>query len=278
MKTASASLFALLLPFWLTVSCGDAEDSSEELRADYLRSDDSAVTTSWQTTMNSYQVIYQSEDEVVESLELDPSNRTVTDKELNRVSYSTGTGIVEMFYDEGRDEPYHAVSYLRDTEFHEQTWKNSSDLKKKWEAGALLGAKYISQLTKLTPVVWVGEGTDEAYATALSDGYAFLLTIDGWPLWVDQLGVTIDNEGVFEFHTAELPYDVKVDGTIDCRTQAEVKALLPKGYGPLSIGFSPPIFYGFRTDTATLTPAYLAIGTDDSGGYAIALDRAKTEW
>jgi hypothetical protein len=272
-------LSSLLLTLPLAFGCTDDTGSTA---TDFMRSDDPSISPSWQSTMKAYQVTYQDEAAVVASLKLDPSTRTVTEPEINRTSYTTENGVVDVWFDDGVDKPFHGVHFRRNTEFHEQTWSNSSELLTKWEQGARIASEYIQQLTRLTPMVWVGAGTDAEYAHALSEGYDFQLALDGWPVWVDDLRVGVDAEGIYTFDTDELPYDAKESGTIDCRTQAEVESLFAQHDLSLaSMFYTPPIFYGFMAETATLVPLVFATTNDQEEPRLVALplDRAiPLEW
>ncbi|MGC4070574.1 MAG: hypothetical protein QM784_39080 [Polyangiaceae bacterium] len=263
----------------LPLALGCAGESSAETK-DLVRSDDPSVTTSWQSKMKSYRVTYQDEAAVVASLKLDPSTRTETEPEINRVAYTTDNGVVDIWYDDGVDRPFHGVHFKRNSDFREPSWSNSSELRTKWERGARIASEYIQQLTQLTPVVLVDAGTDENYADALTDGYDFILTIDGWPVWVDDLRVRVDDHGIYSFDTDELPYDATENGTIDCHTQAEVLSLLAQKNATLASTFvDPPIFYGFMTDTATLSPFVFAMGSgEEARSFVVPLDRANTAW
>jgi hypothetical protein len=273
-------LATLLTALSLSVGCDNSSTETAYVRAD----DTSAIRTSWQNTMTAYRGTYQNESEVVSSLGLDAATRTVTDAEFNRFQYTTNDGIVDVWYDAGILQPYHGVQYQRSSALQEQTWTSSSELKQKWETGARVAAAYISQLTTLTPVVWVVAGTDTEYADALINGYEFWLTIDGWPLWVDDLHVTVDAKGIYDFHTNELAYDATESGSIDCRSQAEVDALLEAAsLAAVDLGpaLSPPIFYGFDKETLALTPFLLAAdttGDSEAGLAAVPLDRTITEF
>jgi hypothetical protein len=230
--------------------------------------------------MTNYEVSYQSEEELVESLGIDASTRVVTDASANRVKYTTKDGVVEMYFDEGFDEPFHVLMFERDAPFKEMTWKSSAELHEKWEEGARTAAVYLSQVTELTPMVWVGDGSDDALAANLTDGYDFILTVDSWPLWVDDLRIKVDASGVASLHTDELPYGATAKGSIDCRSKAEIDALIAhEGLEPLGSLKLPPILYGFDTDTKTLSPFVLVTSSDGEGGpRAVPLDRTKSEF
>ena len=176
--------------------------------------------------------------------------------------------------------PFTFQKFERDAPFKEMTWKGTAELHKKWEEGARTAAEYLSQVTELTPMVWVGDGSDDALAANLSDGYDFMLTVDSWPLWVDDLRIKVDASGVASFHTDELPYHATAKGTIDCRSKAEIDTLMEQeGLEALSSLQLPPIFYGFDTDTKTLSPLVIATSADGEGGpKAVPLDRTKTEF
>ena len=99
-------------------------------------------------------------------------------------------------------------------------------------------------------------------------------------MFIDDLEVRVDADGVAEFASDELPSAASENGTIDCLTQTEVEALLASGgYVAADVGLSPPIFYGFDTERDRLDPFFLAVPTgtgDTSGPLAVPLDRSAT--
>lgn len=95
--------------FILSVAlCAACEgNSGNPATVSYVRSDSTELKTDFQKSMTSYQVSYQSEEELVESLGIDASTRVVTEDSAYRVKYTTPDGVVEMYFDEGFDEPFH---------------------------------------------------------------------------------------------------------------------------------------------------------------------------
>jgi hypothetical protein len=269
----------LVLGNLFTPACGGGANGGNSTSTPYIRSDDPEVVTSWQSQMPIYRATHQDEAAVVASLDLDTSTRTFIDVGLNRVRYTTPSGVVQVFYDDGFDKPFHTLKYLRNEPFQAQTWSDSADLYQKWQQGARLGAEYIGHLTKLRPLVLVGVATDEVYADALAHGYDFMLAIDDWPLWVDDMHISVDASGIYEFATDELAYSATEDGVIDCRTKDEVEAMLTQGgYAPLDSTKPLPIFYGFDVGTEMISPFYLAVSSGEGGLAAIPMDRAVTSF
>jgi hypothetical protein len=278
-QTLSTAL-TITLALSSTMACGGASDQPSS--APYLRSDSPELDLAWPATLPLYEAAHQNEQAVVQALELDPSTRGFVMDNMNRLSFVTHTGSVSVFYDEGPDQPFHTLSYQRSAPFQPQTWSGSAELRSKWEAGARIAAEYLHKLTQLTPVVSVGRATDVDYAAALTDGYQFLLatnfaadgSIEHRLVWVDDLEVRVDASGLAEFTTDELVFTATPSGLVDCMTPTEVDAIIAGGeYKARDPKLPPPIFYGFDTDAAKLTPYYLAAGTGESGPLAIPLGR-----
>jgi len=254
------------------VAC-DGGSSANSEPASYLRSDSPELETAWPSTLPIYHALHQDEQAVVRALGLDASTRALVDENVNRLSFATATGNVQVFYDEGAAEPFHTLKYLRTAPFQAQTWSGAAELRSKWEAGARVAAEYLQQLTKLTPVVIVGRASDADYAEALTDGYQFMLAVDHRLVWVEDLEVRVDDQGISEFATDELVFDATRSGSADCLTQAEVQALLAESeYQTPDPSAPPPVYYGFDTDSSELAPFYLADGAE-SGPLAIWLRR-----
>lgn len=273
-------LVGVALAAVFAAGCSDGGGTSPN-SGDYWRSDSPSLKTGWRATMPGFEAAHMDEAAVVEALGLDASTRMVIDASLNRVGYATPTGTVSMFYDEGPSRPFHSLRYERSTEFVAQTWTSSSELQRLWAEGAAQAASYLKKVTTLTPVLFVGRGTDVERAAALNEGYEFLLAVDGWPVFIDDLEVLVDADGIAVFETDELPSAASESGTIDCRSQAEVEALVAAGGGAAAdVGGPPPIFYAFDTERDRLSPLFLAVSTgngDTNGPFAVPLDRTATD-
>ncbi len=275
----SITLASVTLSLALVLGCSDGAQGKGSSAAGYLRSDSSQITTSWQSKMTVYAGAYQNEQSVVEAFGLGQATRVVIDANLNRFRYETPEATVEVYFDEGLDKPFHTLKYRRAKAFEAATWSSGNDLQAKWEKGAQQVAEFLTKVTKLKPVILVGKGNEEAFGSALRDGYELMLTIDGWLVWIDDLSIQIDAHGVYAFSTDEIPYDATPSGTIDCRTQAEIEGILAQNQvvAPAG-GLSPPICYGFLAETTQqLTPFYLAVGSE-GGPNPIPLDRTKTSY
>jgi hypothetical protein len=268
--------FRALLVASLALSAAAACDggsSANSEPAGYLRSDSPELETAWPSTLPIYHALHQDEEAVVRALGLDATTRALVGENVNRLSFTTATGNVQVFYDEGAAEPFHTLKYLRTEPFQAQTWSGSAELRSKWEAGARVAAEYLQKLTQLTPVVIVGRASDADYAKALTEGYQFMLAVDHRLVWVEDLEVRVDEQGIYEFTTDELVFDATRSGSADCLTQAEVEGLLAGSeYKTPDPSLAPPIYYGFATDVSELAPFYLAVGAE-SGPLAIWLRR-----
>jgi hypothetical protein len=242
----------------------------------FLTSDDPAIDHSWPTQLPSYDATFLSEADVAKNLGLDGGVRTQLASGTNQFRYETADATLEVDFQYGLDRPFSYVSYRRVASGVPIDSTVDAGLRGRWEAAAEVAAAFAGRLTRLTPVVQIGGGTDAERATALQQGFSMqFLAPDNREVWVDGFFLQVDQSGVRSFDTEALAYDlVPGTGAIDCRTREEVAAIATAN----KLGPIPPnaqlIFLGYSGKLSdTLFPFYLA---SDSGGapQGILLDRS----
>ena len=243
----------------------------------FLTSDDPSIDHSWPTQIASYDATFLSEADVAKNLGLEGGARTAVASGPNHFRYETADATLDVEFDDGLDRPFRFVSYRRVADGVPIDATVDAGLRGRWEAAAGIAAAFASRLTRLTPVVQIGGGTDAERAKALQQSFSILfLAPDGHEVWVDGLFVQVDQSGVRAFDTQALPFDlVRGTGEIDCRTRDEVAASAAAN----QVGPIPPseqlVFLGYSGKLSdTLFPFYLAF---DSGGapQGILLDRSS---
>jgi hypothetical protein len=249
-------LLALLVP--LGAGCGNGNTDASQ--APFVRSDSAAIDTSWPTGMKIYAGSYLSEAELVRRFGFEGATRTTIVDSLNRYHYEGADGALEVFFDEGLDKPFHAVSYTRNAAPVGITWTSSAELHERWQEAATRAAAFVSHLTDLTPVVHVGAGTDAELAKALQDGFVFFLLLDRRLLFGTS-SLKVDATGVYEMYVNEIPSAATPTRDIQARTRPEVDRLATQAAlgSPLVIpGIPDPVFYFFDARaTLELHPFFL---------------------
>jgi hypothetical protein len=221
--------------------------------------------------MKIYSASYLSEPEVARRLGFEGATRTVDPFVPTISRYEAAAGTLELLFGGGADKPFEMISYTRAAPPVPITWASSTELRQRWQKAATQAAAIVGLLTDLTPVVYVGTGTDAELAGELDRGFPLFLLLDGRLVWIDDMQVQVDTTGVYALRAEEFPAGATPVGEIEARTHAEVDALVSQAaVVPLAIpGLAYPIFYGFDVDTTSLRPYFLLDRLD-----TISLDRA----